>query len=61
MQIDAVDVAANQERQGSGSGPRTDKGKGGKGGKGKTKKGCKGKEKDKKTVSKYTRSRTAER
>ena len=53
MQVDAVHVNVNQERQGSGSGSRSDKGKGGKGGKGNSKKGGKGKEKDEKPVSKF--------
>ena len=39
MQVDAVHVNVNQERQVDGSGSRSDKGKGGKGGKGKSKKG----------------------
>ena len=39
MQVDEVHVKVNQERQGSGSGSRSDKGKGGKGGKGMSKKG----------------------
>ena len=50
MQVDAVDVNVNQERQGSGCGSRSDKGKGGKG---ESKKGGKGKEKDEKPVSKF--------
>ena len=53
MQVDAVHVMLNQERQGSGSGPRSDKGKGGKGGKGKSKKGGKGKEKNDKPASNF--------
>ena len=42
MQVDAVHVNVNQERQVGGSGSRLDKGKGGKGGKGKSQKGGKG-------------------
>ena len=39
MQVDAVQVNVNQERQGIGGGSRPDTGKSGKGGKGKSKKG----------------------
>ena len=53
MQVDAVHVNVNQERQGSGSGSRSDKGKGGEGGKGKFKNGGKGKEKDAKPAGKF--------
>ena len=53
MQVDAVHVNVNQERQVGGSGSRPDKGKGGKGGKGKSKKGGKGKKRDEKAVSKF--------
>ena len=44
VQVDAVHVNVNQERQVDGSGSRSDKGKGGTGGKGKSMKGSKGKE-----------------
>ena len=44
VQVDAVHVNVNEERQGGGSGSRPDKGKGCKGGKGKSKKGGKGRE-----------------
>ena len=53
MQVDALHVNVNQERQVGGSGSRPDKGKGGKGGKGKSKKGGKGKERDEKAASKF--------
>ena len=53
MQVDAVHVNVNQERQVDGSGSRSDKGKGGKGGKGKSKKGGKGKERGEKQVGKF--------
>ena len=53
MQVDAVHVNVNQERQGSGGGSRSEKGKCGKGGKDKSKKGGKGKEKDEKPGSKF--------
>ena len=53
MRVDAVHVNVDQERQGSGSGSRSDTGKGGKGGKGKFKTGRKGKEKDEKPASKF--------
>ena len=52
MQVDAVHVNVNQERQVDGSGSRSDKGKGGKGGKGKSKKGCKSKERGERERSK---------
>ena len=52
MQVNAVHVNVNQERQVDGSGSRSRKGKSTKGGKGKSKKGGKGKEKDEKLVSK---------
>ena len=44
LQVDAVHVNVNQERQVDGSGSRSGKGKSSKGGKGKSKKGGKGKE-----------------
>ena len=53
MQVDAVHVNVNQERQVGGSGPRSAKSKGGKGGKGKSKKGGKGKEKGEKSATKF--------
>ena len=59
MQVDAVHVNVNQERQVDGSGSRSDKGKGGKGGnggkggKGKSKKGGKGKERGEKAATKF--------
>ena len=55
LQVDAVHVNVNQERQRSGGGARPDKGKSGKGGKGDAKKGGKGKgkEKDKKPTGKF--------
>ena len=53
VQVVAVHVNVNQERQGGGSGSRPVKGKGGKGGKGKSQKGGKGKEKGEKAVSKF--------
>ena len=53
MQVDAVHVNVNQERQVDGSGSRSDKGKGGKGGKGKSKNGGKGKERGEKAASKF--------
>ena len=53
MQVGAVHVNVNQERQGSGSGSRSDKGKGSKGGKGKSKKGSKGKERGEKAATKF--------
>ena len=53
MQVGAVHVNVNQDRQGSGSGSWSDKGKGGKGGKGKSKKGGKGMERDEKSASKF--------
>ena len=51
MQVDAVHVNVNQERQGGSSGSRFDKGYGGKGGRSKSKKGGKGKEE--KAASKF--------
>ena len=48
MQVCAVHVNVNQERQVDGRGSRSDKGKGTKGGKGKSKKGSKGKERGEK-------------
>ena len=59
VQVDAVHVNVNQERQVDGSGSRSDKGKGSKGGKGKSKKGSKGMEERRESGD--TRSRTAER
>ena len=53
MQVDAVHVNVNQERQVDGSGSRSDKGKGSKGGKGKSKKGGKVKERGEKAASKF--------
>ena len=56
MQVAAVHVNVNQERQVDGSGSRSDKGKGskgGKGGKGKSKKGSKGKERGEKAATKF--------
>ena len=53
MQVDAVHVNVNQERQVDGSGSRSDKGKRGKGGKGKFKKGGKGKERGERAASKF--------
>ena len=53
MQVDAVHVNVNQERQVDGSGSRSDKGKGSKGGKGKSKKGGKGKERGETAVTKF--------
>ena len=56
MQVDAVHVNVNQERQDDGSGSRSDKGKcgkGGKGGKGKSKKGSKGEERGEKAATKF--------
>ena len=53
MQVDAVHVNVNQERQVDGSGSRPDKGKGGKGGKGKSKKGGKGKERGERAATKF--------
>ena len=53
MQVDAVHVNVNQERQVDGSGSRSDKGKSSKGGKGKSKKGGKGKESGEKAVTKF--------
>ena len=60
MQVDAVHVNVNQERQGSGGGSRSDKGKGSKGGKSKSKKESKGKERGE-SGHQDTRSQTAER
>ena len=57
MQVDAVHVNVNQERQVDGSGSRSDKGKGSKGGKGKSKKGGKGKERGEKAVNAGTARR----
>ena len=51
MQVDAVHVDVNHERQGSGSDSRSDKGKVQR--KGKSKKGSKGKEKDEKSASNF--------
>ena len=53
MQVDAVHVNVNQARQGSGSGPRSDKGRGGKGGKCKSKEGSKGKERGEEAASRF--------
>ena len=53
MQVDAVHVNVNQERQVDGSGSRSDKDKGGKGGKGKSNNGVKGKERGEKAASKF--------
>ena len=53
MQVDAVHVNVNQERQVDGSGSRSDKGKGSKGSKGKSKKGSNGKERGEKTATKF--------
>ena len=53
MQVDAVHVNVNQERQVDGSGSRSGKGKSGKGSKGKSKKGGKGKERGEKAASKF--------
>ena len=53
MQVDAVHVNVNHERQVDGSVSRSDKGKGSKGGKGKSKKGSKGKERGEKAVTKF--------
>ena len=53
MQVDAVHVNVNQERQVDGSGSRSDKGKGSKGGKGKSKKGSKRMEIGEKTATKF--------
>ena len=51
VQVDAVHVNVNQERQVDGSGSRSDKGKGSKGGKGKSNKGSKGKERGEKAAT----------
>ena len=51
MQVDAVHVNVNQERQVGGSGARSEKCKGSKGGKGKSKKGSKGKERGEKAAT----------
>ena len=48
MQVDAVHVNVNQERQADGSGSRSDKGKGSKGGKGKSKKGTRARREERK-------------
>ena len=53
MQVDAVHVNVNQERQVDGSGARSDKGKSSKGGKVKSKKGGKGKERGEKAATKF--------
>ena len=53
MQLDAVHVNVNQERQVDGSGSRSAQGKGGKSGKGKSKKGGKGKERGEKAATKF--------
>ena len=53
MQVDAVHVNVNQERQVDWSGSRSDKSKSSKGGKGKSKKGGKGKERGEKTATKF--------
>ena len=53
MQVDAVHVNVNQDRQVDGSGSRSDKGKGGKGVKGKSKKGGKCKERGEKAANKF--------
>ena len=53
MQVDAVHVNVNQERQLDVSGSRSDKGKSSRGGKGKSKKGGKGKERGEKAVTKF--------
>ena len=53
MQVDAVHVNVNQERQVDGSDSRSDKGKGSKGGKVKSKKGGKSKERSEKTATKF--------
>ena len=50
MQVDAVHVNVNQERQVDGSGSRSDKGKGGRG---KSKKGGKGKERGEKAATNF--------
>ena len=51
MQVDAVHVNVNQERQVDGSGSRSEKCKGSKSGKGKSKKGSKGKERGEKAAT----------
>ena len=53
MQVDAVHVNVNEERQVDGSGSRSDKGKSSKGGKDKSKKAGKGKERGEKEVTKF--------
>ena len=53
MQVDAVHVNVNQERQVDGSGSRSDKDKSSKGGKGKSKKGGKGTERGEKAANKF--------
>ena len=53
MQVDAVHVNVNQDRQVDDSGSRPDTGKSGKGGKGKSKRGGKGKERGEKAASKF--------
>ena len=50
MQVDAVHVNVNQERQRGSSGSRSEKGKGGRS---KSKKGGKGKEREEKAASKF--------
>ena len=53
MQVDAVHVNVNQERQVDGNGSRSDKGKSSKGGKGMSKKGGTGKERGETAVTKF--------
>ena len=53
IEVDALHVNVNQERQVNESGSRSDKGKGSKGSKGKSKKGSKGKERGEKAATKF--------
>ena len=55
MQVDAVHVNVDQDRQVDGSGSQPDKGKSGRGGKCKSKKGGKGKERGEKAASEFER------